>query len=127
MYGKGKIIAIRDDGVIVVSPSHWVLANGKLPVFYLNANDPALAPHVQSSEQAAEPAPTPVIEESTVAPRIKRAIELKDQGTEFFQKNDFESAASAYGQALTVMNVPSSPLSVSHPSDLLVSRIESHE
>lgn len=47
----------------------------------------------------------PVVEESTVMPRIKRAIELKDQGTEFFQKNDYENAASLYGQALTVMNV----------------------
>jgi hypothetical protein len=40
-----------------------------------------------------------------VLPRIKRAIELKDQGTEFVKKNDYENAASAYGQALTVMNV----------------------
>jgi hypothetical protein len=104
-YGKGQIIAIRDDGVVVVSPSHWVLANGKLPVFYLNAKDPSLAPPESPSQQPTDTVPVPVIQESTVLPRIKRAIELKDQGTEFVKKNDYENAASAYGQALTVMNV----------------------
>jgi hypothetical protein len=101
-YGKGQILEIRDSGVVVVSPTNWLLANGKAPIFYLNGNDGTL---VSSIEPSVAPTPAPVAPESTVMPRIRRAIELKDQGTEFFQKNDFESAASSYGQALTVMNV----------------------
>jgi hypothetical protein len=101
-YGKGQILEIRTTGIVVVSPTNWLLANGKPPVFYLNGNDGSL---VSLIEPSATPTPAPVTEESTVMPRIRRAIELKDQGTEFFQKNDYESAASSYGQALTVMNV----------------------
>lgn len=101
-YGKGQILEIRNSGMVVVSPTNWFLANGKPPIFYLNGNEGSLVSLIEPSAPSTQ---APVIEESTVMPRIRRAIELKDQGTEFFQKNDYESAASSYGQALTVMNV----------------------
>ena len=86
-------------------------------MFYLNGKDESLITiNEEKPTQIPIPSPSipipsspppqqPIKEESTVLPRIQRAIELKDQGTEFFQKNDFESAASCYGQALTVLNV----------------------
>ncbi len=102
-YGKGKIIEIRE-GIVVVSPTDWFLANGKPPIYYLNARDGSLSSIKE--EQAVVPSPPEnVVEESTVLPRIKRAIELKDTAAEYYQKNDIETAASYYNQALTVLKV----------------------
>lgn len=104
-YGKGRVIEVRE-GIIVVSPTDWFLANGKPPVYYLNARDGSLS---SIKEEHPTPLPSsssePEVEESSVFPRIKRAIELKDIAAEYYQKNDIEAAASHYNQALTVLKV----------------------
>jgi hypothetical protein len=39
-YGKGFVKDIREkDGIVIVEPSTWILANKKPPVFYLNPKD----------------------------------------------------------------------------------------
>lgn len=38
-YGKGTIVGIRSDGLVIVSPDSWLLAHGKAPIFYLNEKD----------------------------------------------------------------------------------------
>ena len=103
-YGTGQITEIRDtDGIVVVTPDSWVLADGRAPVFYMNKKDvsPILA--------AAGETPTAGTEssEQSFESRMKRAIELKGNGTTEFKKNEFEKASMLYSQALTVMNVGS--------------------
>ena len=77
--------------MVVATPDKWLLANGRPPMYYMNP----------SAVKAAPPeAPTTSFES-----RMQRALECKDKGNELFKSKDLEGAHTAYGQALTIMNV----------------------
>lgn len=91
-YGKGTIVEVRStDNTIVVTPENWTLANGKLPMFYLNRESVSVAPNGPPS--------------TSFESRMQRAVECKEKGTELFKAKDLEGAHTSYGQALTIMNV----------------------
>ena len=45
-YGKGKVIDIRADGMLVINPTEWELANKCIPTFYIMKDPPANTPMV---------------------------------------------------------------------------------
>ena len=45
-YGRGHVKEIREDGMLVVEPSKWALANGCIPKFYMMKNPPPYTPKV---------------------------------------------------------------------------------
>jgi hypothetical protein len=96
---------IRSDGVVVISPDSWLLAHGKAPVFYLNAKDVSLLHSAQNQGGESETNVTSTENVASFSSRLMRAIEMKDQGTEAFEKNDLDTASTLYRQALTVLNV----------------------
>lgn len=94
-YGTGTAVEIRDaDNIVVVTPDKWLLANGKPPMYYLNAHTVKLLEENEGNSFSFES-------------RMKRAVDCKDKGTELFKEKDLEGALTAYGQALTIMNVGS--------------------
>jgi hypothetical protein len=48
-YGSGVVKSIRDDGMLIIEPARWVLANGKVPVFYMMRSPPPHTPLVVAS------------------------------------------------------------------------------
>ena len=45
-YGRGEVKDIRSDGMLVIEPTHWVLANGSIPRFYMHKRPPMHTPKV---------------------------------------------------------------------------------
>ena len=43
-YGIGKVTDTRPDGMIVITPSNWRLANNQKPIFYMMTNPPKHTP-----------------------------------------------------------------------------------
>jgi archaeosine-15-forming tRNA-guanine transglycosylase len=96
-YGTGTVVEMRSgDNMVVVTPDKWLLANGKPPMFYLNADSVKLLKGEDLSSSSFES-------------RMQRALDCKEKGTELFKEKDLEGALTAYGQALTIMNVCMKP------------------
>ena len=96
-YGNGVITSIRDsDSMVIVRPDNWIMADGKPPQFFMNPSQVAsLAMHKKASAKKDETA--------SIDSKIKRCIELKNNGTAFFKLKDFDNAKVMYTNALTVL------------------------
>jgi hypothetical protein len=95
-YGNGVITSIRaSDSMVVVRPDNWIMADGKPPQFFMNPS--------QVKSLDSESVTKKKDDESTVASKIKRCIELKNNGSAFFKLKDFENAKVMYTNALTVL------------------------
>ena len=48
-YGIGQVRAIRDlDGIVVITPTQWRLANDSIPTFYMMSDPPVNTPKFDS-------------------------------------------------------------------------------
>lgn len=98
-YGNGIITSIRpSDSMVLVRPDNWIMADGKPPQFYMNPSQVTSLASIHSSTVDSK-----IDDVASVAGKIKRCIELKNNGTAFFKLHDFENAKVMYTNALTVL------------------------
>lgn len=95
-YGNGVVTSTRHcDGMVVVRPDNWIMADGKPPQFFMNPSQ------VTPLEASASPSKKETVD--SVESKIKRCIELKNNGTAFFKLKDYNNAKVMYTNALTVL------------------------
>ena len=98
-YGNGVITSIREaDNIVVVCPDNWIMADGKPPRFFMNPSHVTV--HKDTGNDNSQKSD---MVESSVEAKIKRCIELKNNGSSFFKRKDFENAKIMYTNALTVL------------------------
>lgn len=101
-YGNGVITSIRvADSMVIVRPDNWIMADGKPPQFIMNPSQVTSHSARKATEAAAAAAKKE--DDASVASKIKRCIELKNNGSAFFKLKDFENAKVMYTNALTVL------------------------
>ena len=94
-FGIALVNSIRDeDGIYVISPSNWVLADGKKPTLYLN--EQSLTKRLNEK---------PKKKQITFTETYPRALEAKAQAKELFQVKKYTEAKIKYLEALEIMRV----------------------
>jgi hypothetical protein len=98
-YGNGVITSIRaSDSMVVVRPDNWIMADGKPPQFFMNPSQvTSLAARKAADKEKTKD------DDASVASKIKRCIELKNNGSAFFKLKEFDEAKVMYTNALTVL------------------------
>jgi flagellar biosynthesis GTPase FlhF len=90
VFGRGKVLQIRDDGVYVVQARGWNMAHDSRAQFFLQKDALKWA------------APKSVYAMSTLE-QIEAAADCKTQGGELFVKGDTQSALNHYVKAITYL------------------------
>jgi hypothetical protein len=103
-FGKGEIKEVRNDGIFVVTLANWALADGKSPILYLQESS--------ISKYAPVHAVPPLVDsKSYVEDSIAKAVNYKNEATEFYKAADYISARGKYLEALGAMHYLHSDLS----------------
>ena len=88
IYGRGRVVEIReDDSIVVVRISSWRLAGRSLVTAYL-------------SPETVEVVRPKTLYEMSIVERIERAQELKQQATKKFSAKEYQEALVLYAKAV---------------------------
>jgi hypothetical protein len=90
VFGRGKVLQIRDDGVYVVQARGWNMAHDSRAQFFLQ------------KDALKRAAPKSAYAMSTLE-KIEAAADCKTQGGELFVKGDTQSALNHYVKAITYL------------------------
>lgn len=85
---------VRFDGMIVVRPDKWRIANDKIPTFYM------LHSAVKKTDK-----PSPSKLPKTFDENFASIKAVKDQGNAFFKTGNFENAKEIYAKCIADLNV----------------------
>lgn len=123
--GDGVIEAIRsEDAVYIVTLHKWRLAQGQSPKLYLQKQSlrkpqNAVLEEVAHEEKKSE-------DSSSFESKLKRCIELKNNGTAFYKLQDFENALIMYTNALSVITYMGDKLSNDEKASLMEQSVPCH-
>ncbi|GKY99302.1 hypothetical protein MPSEU_000885300 [Mayamaea pseudoterrestris] len=86
-FGRGRVVEIRDDGILVVRLSHWRLARRNIVTCYVQPDKVQVVRHKK-------------IYEMTVAERIEHGQALKQEASKQFAAKDYDGALKSYAKAV---------------------------
>ena len=91
-YGNGTVRFVRSDGMHQVTPTGWLLANNKAPVFYMLRD--ALKLYSRHSDRP----------EVKYAENMSRCLACKNEGSALYKEGKYHAATLKYFEALYMVS-----------------------